>query len=492
VARASAWLPALAGAGLSVFHVQHIFEQSRLVAVFVNAVSPFLGSLGLLVAGVWFANQSPDSTDVFRLDRWLLAGAVGALVVGLWSSGHFFLAGGSTEHLPYVISGNVTAGLVFGFVLGLYDIRARRRKEQVEHTRVQARADRDRFAALFDNVLDPVVYYEFEAGEPVFRAVNSAFEETFGFTDSEVRGRPIDEVIVPPDRLDEATDLNERIEDGEAVQRELRRLTASGVRDFLVSVVPVDRGERPVGFFIAIDITEQKRRDRRLQVLNRVLRHDLRNAMNVILGYVDLLGDSPESTERAADVVRRRAEEMVSLSEKARTIEQALDVGDREPGATDVAALVRRRLSSARTDHPELETSTDLPERALARVRDAELLSEAVDNVVENAVAHADRPDPHLDVSIATDEEAVTVRFADNGPGIPREELAVLESDEETQLEHLSGLGLWLIDWIVENTDGTATFESAESGSVVTFHLPRAVDEADEVETDGLESDAGD
>jgi signal transduction histidine kinase len=171
---------------------------------------------------------------------------------------------------------------------------------------------------------------------------------------------------------------------------------------------------------------------------------------------------------------------MVSLSEKARTIEEALHVDDADPGATDAVSLVRRRLSAARTDHPELETSTDFPDRAFARVRDPELLSAAVDNVVDNAVEHADRSDPRLDVAITVDDDSVVVRFADNGPGIPEQELSVLESDEETQLEHLSGLGLWLVNWVLENTDGEATFESTASGSVVRFRLPRVEETSDD------------
>jgi PAS domain S-box-containing protein len=485
-ARLGAWLPALSGAILSVVHADQVLARTSVTGVVVETAPPLVASLGLLAAGGWFVARRPDADVVARVDRWLVAGGLGALVVGLWTSGHFLLTGASARHLPTVVGGNVTAGMLLGLVLGLYDVRARRRKSQVEYTRKRARAERDRFAALFENVPDPVVYYEFEGDAPVFRAVNGAFEETFGFAESAVDGRTVDEVIVPPERIEEAADINAHIREGEVVQRELRRQTDNGVRDFLVSVVPVEGSDGDAGFFIAIDITEQRRRDRRLKVLNRVLRHDLRNAMNVVLGYVDLLGSSPDSTERAAEVVRRRAEEMVSLSEKARTIEEALHAGDADAGATDVVSLVRRRLSAASTDYPDLETSTELPDRALARVRDPELLAAAVDNVVENAATHADRPDPHLDVSVAVDDERVRVRFADEGPGIPEQELAVLESDEETQLEHLSGLGLWLVNWVLEHTDGEATFESTDSGSVVTFALPRATETAgDDVDTVG-------
>jgi PAS domain S-box-containing protein len=472
--RLGSWLPAAAGIALSVVHVRQVLVRTSVEGIFLEAAPPLLASLGLVVAGVWFVGRSPDPDTVVRVDRWLVVGALLALLVGLWTAGNFVLGGRPAEDLPFLISGNVTAGLLFGLLVGFYDVRARKRKEQLERTRSIARGERDRFAALFENVLNPVVYYEFDGDDPVFRAVNDAFEDAFGYSESAVRGRPVDDVIVPPERAEEAAGINERIREGDTIQRELKRLTAHGARDFLVSVVPVERGDRAAGFFIAIDITERKRRDRRLQVLNRVLRHDLRNAMNVILGYVDLLGTSPNATERAAGVIERRAEEMVSLSEKARTIEEALGVGETtDAEVTDLVPLLRRRLAAATTETPSLTVMTTFPDRALARVREPELFEAAIDNVVENAVEHAEGGDPHLDVTVEVDG-VVTVRFADDGPGIPEEELSVLASDRETQLEHLSGLGLWLVNWVVENTDGEATFETTEGGSVVTLRLPRA------------------
>jgi K+-sensing histidine kinase KdpD len=67
----------------------------------------------------------------------------------------------------------------------------------------------------------------------------------------------------------------------------------------------------------------------------------------------------------------------------------------------------------------------------------------------------------------------------------------VLQRGRETSLEHASGLGLWLVHWIVTESGGSVSFEEREPrGSVVELTLPRtepvepdddaAADEADD------------
>jgi K+-sensing histidine kinase KdpD len=82
----------------------------------------------------------------------------------------------------------------------------------------------------------------------------------------------------------------------------------------------------------------------------------------------------------------------------------------------------------------------------------------------------------------------VCLDIADNGPGIPETEREVLTRGTETQLVHGSGIGLWIIHWVVTRYGGELSFEEREDGgSVVRLSLPaadRAGDRPDE-ERDG-------
>ena len=106
----------------------------------------------------------------------------------------------------------------------------------------------------------------------------------------------------------------------------------------------------------------------------------------------------------------------------------------------------------------------------------------AVANVVENAVEHNDSANPRITIETRPVTENGTeyteLRVADNGPGIPDSETAVLERGYETDLEHMSGLGLWTVHWILSNLEGKIRFEANEPrGSVVVLQLQAAPSE---------------
>ncbi|WP_197409880.1 ATP-binding protein, partial [Haloferax profundi] len=66
------------------------------------------------------------------------------------------------------------------------------------------------------------------------------------------------------------------------------------------------------------------------------------------------------------------------------------------------------------------------------------------------------------------------IHVTDNGPGIPDTELTVLESGTETPLQHISGLGLWLVHWIIDRSNGRLRFaENQPRGTVAIVRLQR-------------------
>ncbi|MFB6132899.1 MAG: sensor histidine kinase [Halanaeroarchaeum sp.] len=98
----------------------------------------------------------------------------------------------------------------------------------------------------------------------------------------------------------------------------------------------------------------------------------------------------------------------------------------------------------------------------------------AIAELLDNAVEHNDRPHPSVDVGMDVTDDSVAVMVADDGPGIPEHERAVLREGEETPLVHGSGLGLWLVYWIVTMNGGRLEIEDNEPrGTVVRLVLPR-------------------
>lgn len=142
----------------------------------------------------------------------------------------------------------------------------------------------------------------------------------------------------------------------------------------------------------------------------------------------------------------------------------------------------RNGLLEARCDRtqrycPGAEIDASLPETQL--VTAYPLVASAVTNVIENAIEHNDSQPP--EVAIESEEvyhdgtRHVALRVADYRPGIPERELGVLERGYETPLEHTSGLGLWLVQWIVTKSGGEVWFgENDARGSIVFLRFERA------------------
>ena len=147
--------------------------------------------------------------------------------------------------------------------------------EAVARIRAESRlaTEHDRLAALFENVPEPVVSYDVDAGGAVVRAVNPAFERVFDFDPTAIPIEELNARFVPEGEEPTAAALDERIVGGERFTTEVTRVAGDGTREFLVHVVPtVDEGESSSGFVIYTDITEGKSHERRLDDLHGVTR----------------------------------------------------------------------------------------------------------------------------------------------------------------------------------------------------------------------------
>lgn len=73
----------------------------------------------------------------------------------------------------------------------------------------------------------------------------------------------------------------------------------------------------------------------------------------------------------------------------------------------------------------------------------------------------------------------VTVSIVDNGPGMPEMEVDILtEGEEETEIYHSQGLGLWLVHLIVRRSGGKITIQTdASKGTEVSITIPQASSE---------------
>jgi signal transduction histidine kinase len=254
--------------------------------------------------------------------------------------------------------------------------------------------------------------------------------------------------------------------------------TIVGVRQFEPRTSPIAGAEGTVlGFSVVLrDVTERRTREERLQVLNRVLRHNLRNEVSVISGYAELLGETGATValDQAASEITETAHELAEIGEKARTIERMMAEPPNGPEPVSVGRVLESAVAQIGDQHSACKFAVDV-EDGLEVAANRNVLEPVVQNVVENAAEHNDRPRPNVEIRATegVDPTTVTITVVDDGPGIPTDEREVLDSGDVTPLEHGSGLGLWITKWGVTRLGGELSFAATEPrGTIVTIRLP--------------------
>ncbi len=388
---------------------------------------------------------------------------------------HGILLVGATESGVLTPEDRDLAGILATNAEAALDRAERERRLQEQET--ELRSERNRLAALFENVPSPTASFVVDDGQPIVQSVNPAFEAVFGYTEAELVGENIDEYIVPPSRTEEADLYNQKLKAGQNINVEVQRLTADGPRDFLLDVVPFRLEEPNVqGYAMYTDITERKERERELERQNdrleefaSIVSHDLRNPLNVARGYVELAEEtkSDEHFERVDEALERMADivdDVLTLARQGRSLEEAVPVSLAD-AAEDAWRNVTTRDATLETDDPPTLDA------------DPTRLGSLLENLFGNAVEHGGRG-----VTVTVGELGVDdgtgFYVADDGVGIPPEHREVVFESGETFSEDGTGFGLSIVEdiaqahgWRIELTEseaGGARFEFAPDDSPVT------------------------
>lgn len=345
----------------------------------------------------------------------------------------------------------------------------------------EQRGIRRRYRAYVEHSEDIVAVAD---ADGVLEYISPAVETVLGYDRETLEDEVFTDYIHPDDRRSVAKPFAESLRrPGERVRVSFRAEHRDGGWRVLDGV-GVNRFDDPhIGGYL-LNLRDETRRDRyeqRLRVLTRVLRHDLRNELNVVHGYADVIAAEDGDTAEHAERIQRSAERLASLGSRVRGIDQTLRRTEHGGRPIDVTRVVGNVADRARDRFPEMTVTVEADE-AVAYAD--ELFATAVWNLVENAGRHHHDDGPRVAITLSDDSDTVEIRIADDGPGIPAEDREAVESGHETQLRHASGLGLWLVRWIVDGVNGELSFVDGDEatdepiddvGTVVVLRL-RAAD----------------
>lgn len=242
-----------------------------------------------------------------------------------------------------------------------------------------------------------------------------------------------------------------------------------------LEIAPVHDDTGSVTHFVGFqtDITERKIRERRLEVMNRVLNHNLRNNMNVIEGHVSLLRNELDIDEPSPSLteIEETASNLIRLAEAVRKIERTLTATDASTSKIDLNERIGQVLSAFKDRYPEVSFQLSVADDP-CEIGVIGLMT-AIEEALENAVEHNDNENPRVAIDLRTrDNEWIDIEIEDNGPGIPDQEIEVL-SEGETDLNHADRLGLWLIHWVISRAGGRMSVDEATPrGTLLKLSVP--------------------
>ncbi|WP_435361167.1 PAS domain-containing protein [Haloarchaeobius sp. DFWS5] len=242
-----------------------------------------------------------------------------------------------------------------------------------------------------------------------------------------------------------------------------------------------------VGLALGAIEREEKLRERRrqlehererLEYVNRLLRHNLLNGLNVAHARADILtGSVTPDMERHLDTVQTRLDDMIGLVETMRSLMRILveeESHELEPVTLD--ATLQNEITKVRTayDDARVTLSNPLPP---VKVAADDLLPEVFENLLVNAVEHNDKETPEIAVGVETSGgPTVDVVVADNGPGIPEDiKDHLFEKGKKGSRSSGTGFGLYLVKETLNAYDGEIEVrDRTDGGTEFVVSLPRA------------------
>jgi len=337
------------------------------------------------------------------------------------------------------------------------------------------------FQQLFDNSPDAIAMWD-DSGRVV--NVNKGFETLFGYQAEEARGRLINDIVIPEDRIEEASALSRGVLNNEVLRKETVRKRKDGsLIDVSLLHFPVQLGGKRVGVYtIYTDITELKRMEQQLLITDRLasvgelaagIAHELNNPLTSVIGFSQLLLDRDVSddikkdieivyseAQRAADVVKN----LLTFARKHTPVKQMMNIN------SIIERVLKLRVYDQRVNNIQVITkfAPDLPET----MADYFQLQQVFLNIAINAEYFMTEAHQGGILTITTEKvgDIIKVSFTDDGPGIAKENLVRLFDPFFTtkKIGKGTGLGLSISHGMITEHGGRIYAES-ELGKGATF-----------------------
>ena len=332
----------------------------------------------------------------------------------------------------------------------------------------------------------------------VITSWNPAAERMYGYSESEIVGKPIT-LLFPPDLQQEFLQIMERIRRGERVENyETIRVRKDG-KQFHISatISPIKNSSGTIigASGIARDISERIELEQQREAFQNLVSHELRTPLTALQGNVylaqrrvtHLLSQAGQLTaehqRRLEDVLTLLISTQRPLRTLQRLVDDLLDISrlwrdkvELHLAVFNLVKLVNEVVQDYQAVHADRIITLDLPQQELIPVNaDRDRIQQVLSHYLTNALKFAPTVLP-IRVGMTVEGTTVCVWVQDQGPGIAPEQrkhvwkryYRVLETPIQDGWKEGLGLGLYVCQELIHRQQGEVGVESSP-GQGATF-----------------------
>lgn len=366
------------------------------------------------------------------------------------------------KEVPYFLTGKVFVQNNEEYLVGVgHDI-----SEQIE-ARKRLKRSEELFRSLF---LEAPAAIAMVDPENKIQGINKSFENLFGYSEGEAKGKNINSLIIPEESKGEVSNMFESGSLRNSFQQEGKRLNKNGdVIDVFVAGIPVHVDEEPLaGFGMYIDITDQKKYEQEIysslkekHVLLQEIHHRVKNNLAVISGLLQLQiyeTDDPKIRETLKES-EGRIQTMALIHEKLYSSKSLSKIS-----CKSYIGDLADTLKVTNDLDKDIEIVKDIEDDIELNINLAVPFALLVNEVVTNSFKHAfkEKPDGKIIIQLYQKDEVIHGMIRDNGIGLP----------EGFDIEKKESLGMTLIRNFIRQLEADGEMGS-DDGAYIRFSFKK-------------------
>ena len=356
---------------------------------------------------------------------------------------------------------------IIGCFITIRDIGEKKRMEE------ELRRQKTYFQALFESSPEAIVSLD---EKHRVMDINKAFRNLFGYSIEELKGKNIDDFILPPEEERKGREISKKVMSGEVIKTEgVRKRKDGSLVQVSILGAPIFIDGKQIGIFgIYRDITDRKRAEEEREFYNSLLRHDIANKLTIIQGNLEILKDTPLNEEQKnilADVFKA----LEASNQLIDTIRKLHASREKKKVPMDLHEVLKKVIEShtqhAQSNGIEIEY---MPMKG--KVMANSLIENVFSNIIHNAIVHSGCNKIKIHGGYDEEKKMYRVVIEDNGKGIPDEEKKrIFDPGVKGKKSKGSGLGLYLVKKLIEGYGGRIEVKDAEpKGTAFIIYLPPA------------------